>query len=228
MKRILLSLFLLVTTTLLNAMGGVWAIQFSYELNGKAKTGYIYADFWARDYEKVYPNGVNRSTKEDFSVYEITFEKEFRNKLKDYSPLTIYDSILDNTLLASKAKFPMVPYELIHSSGKPVDIAVLKKVKLIKIWVKDDYGIYLQTDINKSDINWISKTPKVDYPLGEDVGCRMVLYQFNQIANPFLVDELSKLYLKKEKWNDKEQERFKTIVAILKNDKVVVVELCGC
>lgn len=191
-------------------------MELEYSLHGKRQIGYIVDEEWTEGFET-------------FIGKDSLFNIEFRRKFKNSDSLKVYEKIIDQEKLSEIASFPMHPFFLVEESLKYVLLEEIERVSFIKLWRKVDYYINLLTKITLSDSIWIKEYNSKEYPIGDDIGCRLEAYNFGD-GEPYklLLSEFGNLYLKKEKLTHEEQKRYNELLKKLKDYKVVVVELCGC
>lgn len=216
MKKILTILALLLLSSYTFAIGGVWVLEIEYSVNGKGQIGYIVDEDWTEGFET-------------FIGKDSLFNIKFRRKFENSDSLKVYEKIIDQEKLSEIADFPMHPFFLVEKSKKYVLLDEIERVSLIKVWKKIDYTVNVLTKITIADTSWIKENNSKEYPIGDDVGCRLEVYNFGDGKSyKLLLSEFSNLYLKKEKLTLEERKRYNELLKKLKEFKVIVVELCGC
>lgn len=196
------------------AMGGEWYAEINYKYEGVKQHGYIRVDFWA----------------DAFIENDSGFVETFHEYFDDQFTIPVYQKIVDRSTIADTVKFPMHPFELNAQNYKSQNTGLMKNIELVKVWKRIAYYINVISPIKQSDIPWMTGKPKVSYPVGDDVGCRIEAYIFNSPKGyDSLLDEFAKLYLKKEEdLNRGEKLRKTELIDLLYQKKIVLVELCGC
>lgn len=213
-RFLLLLLAGLVLTTQARAIGGVWVLELSYSKDGKTVTGYFRADYGADHYT---PSGWD------------TLHSEFMEKFGDADSVFLYSRIEDRELLAAAASFPMHPFEMVNGSRYTVALDDLKDLRLEKVWKRIDYMVNVLTPLEMSDTAWIGLKDTVEFPIGDDVGCRLEVHRLVPVTGyQSLIRELVELYQAKEPLSPADTRRFEFVLQELKAKRIVVVELCGC
>ncbi|MBK9286083.1 MAG: hypothetical protein IPM51_17445 [Sphingobacteriaceae bacterium] len=216
MFKLAVSLVLLFTFNLGNAAAGIWLLEIKYTQNGKSQKAFV----------------VNAQTTEDYSNYignDSLFETAFRKNFGQTDSLAIYSQIIDHEKLAKAVSFPMHPFHLSEKHIRYIHLSQIKNISLKKIWVKNDYHIEVLSPLQYTDTLWLKKKGMIEYPIGDEVGCRLEVHKFS--AKETYKAELKQfcdLYLRKEKLIDSEKKQYKRLLKKLKTKKIIVVELCGC
>ena len=217
MKRILCVAILVVLGLGSYSMGAVWVIEIEYRLNGgELLTGFIDASYITNSFE---------NTKDDSDL----LLTELNNRFGKNDSLPIYDLIIDHEILAKTASFPMHPYHLFEGSVNFQSVNSIAQVNLIKVWTKNEYWIDVLTRLDNMDTTWVGREGNIDYPLSQDVGCRLEVHNLGSFdINQKLMDEFLVIYKMDIPRSHQNQGRFHKILGEMKKDKIVLVELCGC
>lgn len=216
--RSYLVLTLLLFPLISSAMGGVWVLEIDYELNGRRAHGFIRADYWANDFQ-------------DLVRKDAAFQKSFHQYYGETGAVMVYERMDDREEIALKATFPMHPFVLDEGSKFGIMIEDMSNISLRKVWVKDDYLIEVLTALVPADTTWIGGDAEITYPLGEDVGCRLEVYNFGESpVDALTLEAMIQAYQEPgpEDQNLIGVSSLGLLLTRLQKQKVVVVELCGC
>ena len=199
------------------SMGAVWVLELEYRENGgRLQTGYIDGSFHTGDFGPMADNPSH-------------LLNELMTRYGKDDSLQIFTQIIDNEKLAEVASFPMHSFKLVESSRVVYSVNSLADLSLKKIWSKDEYWIEVLTRLELKDSIWIRNKGIVDFPLGQEVGCRIEVHNLGEREiEERLLTEFIKLYKMDTPRSHQNQGRYHTILAELKENKIVLVELCGC
>lgn len=197
-------------------MGAVWVLEIKFKMDGQLQHAYFDASFNTDDFIE------SRS-------HQKLFEAAFRERYGAKDSITVFEKIIDHERIAEVASFPMLSFHLVESSAKQVSLSEISEIELVKIWRKDEYWIDVLTKLVDADTSWIGSKANVEYPIGNEVGCRLEVHKFGPASNyKNLIDEFIGLYQLEKPRSHQNQGRFHQLLAELKEQKIVVVELCGC
>ena len=199
--------------------GGIWVAEISYDHEGHRHTGYVLADIWVEN-------------DPDLLVNDSLFDAKIRHLHTSSDTLMIYRHLTDREQLAGKALFPMHPFLLNRDSVSFLCISDIGHMSLNRIWKRNDYDIRVLSEISLSDSSWVSDKELLEpiiYPVGEEVGCRLEVYDFNPSFDPsHEMNEITRLYNQGYPVTGVEEIRLQEIIHMLKEKRIIVVELCGC
>lgn len=199
-------------------MGGVWVLEIDYQYNDHRAHGFVRADSWAMDLDQLVRKDAD-------------FQQAFYENYRTSGPLMVYEHIIDREDLALAATFPMHAFRLVEESATGILIENMSGLSLRKVWVRDNYLIEVETALDDGDIDWIGGKAKLSYPLGDEMGCRLEVYNFGtEEVDDVTMEALIEAYhaQSNEKGGFLTVTTYSQILAQLKQQKIVVVELCGC
>lgn len=199
------------------SMGGQWLLKVQFSSSRNLTTAYIPADYYARDYpQSMYDNPVK-------------FKREFLQRFGHENLVTMYADVKDHRELADAAPFPMYPWEYDYSSEFQIDPHTIEYIRLDEVWVRDDYHIVVMNTLTAADTLWFSDDYLESYPVGQEVGCRLMVCDFGKGTRAQeLVRQLVATYDRDRGWLPGQMDQVQHIIAELTREKVIVVELCGC
>lgn len=209
MRLLVYTLFFLAYTVNWS-MGGEWYQKIYYQDGNSEKIGYLKCDYWINDF--VPPKN------------KVTFKQFYLNHadLEDDS-ITVYTDLIDQSHFSKAATFPIHPFEINPTHFVRFEINELEINNIGKLYVRDDYHIKMLTPLFDSDTTWIYDKPIKSLPLGDEVGCRLEIYEFTASpSNRSYIDRLVSLYLIDDK------KRMEKLLQIMNSLHIIVVELCGC
>lgn len=191
-------------------------LEITYKLKGQLQRAYIDASYNTDDFSE------SRADQQKF-------EAAFRERYGAKDSITVFEKIIDHERIAEVASFPVHSFHLVESSAKQVSLSEISEIELVKIWRKDEYWIDVLTKLVDADTSWIGSKANVEYPIGNEVGCRLEVHNFGPVSNyKNLIDEFIGLYQPEKPRSHQNLGRFHQLLAELKEQKIVVVELCGC
>lgn len=219
-KSILFTFILLISLVYIpkaKAMGGIWVLEVRYEWKGVTQTGFIQASSWAEEFDTLIG-------------LDSLFDQKLRHVYTGWDSIIIYDQIENRERIAKHATFPIHSFMLDQSSGHEYPIKDISELSLIKVWRRIEYVINVLTPINDSDTTWISGPSTIEYPIGEEIGCRLEVHVYSHSKEHApLVLEFASLYSVDPSLLTLKMEEDKLrLLEKLKAKHVVVVELCGC
>jgi len=218
MKKLIVIIIIFFSGFNAAAIGGEYVLQIQYLLNGKQTSGFIYVDYWDIEVDL-----------EQTKLTDKAFDSLFRKLFIDYEEVTVYSELIDHELLSETASFPMHPFEINNNSAQKIKVAKIKNVRFVRIWKRIAYGIDVLTKLQLKDTSWISGKSNTTYPVGQDVGCRLEVYNFgNQEIPEKLIKQLILEYSNMDGMDANQKQKNRTVLADLKKRKIVVVEMCGC
>ena len=218
MKFILLLLSMLIFAPLLSLCGGgVWVLEVKFKVGNERQTGFIYADYWADDFE------------DSFLSKPKAFKQEFFEKYSKHEQLNVYSSIQNQAAIAEAAPFPMHPYFVIDSTAIEVQLSDIEKIRLIKVWKKSSYVVNVLNTLSVRDTTWFTDSPAVSHPIGGEAGCRLEVYHFLPTIQPNpALNALIAFYKKNGHDRENPDPEILRLTGLLSEMRIVVVELCGC
>ena len=167
MKRVFLALFLFLSLSHIAKSDGLEQyMEVTYSLMGERKTAFISCYIDPPLIEAFLSN-----SKEFQSYFQSNFEKE--------TSISFYDSLMDYSAFAVNPKLYLPPFEFQKERFKTLPKNYFQKVKLVKIWNRSDYYTQMLTPLELADTMWLANDFVKTYPAGEDVGCRLEVYQFD-------------------------------------------------
>ncbi len=214
MKLTLILLFFIIPL-LHFAEGAEIVYEIQYKTNGSIKTGYIFGGFTDSNTDSIYKN----------------HPKEFQEHMLSHGTyedtISIHLVLHDLTDIQAKAAFPIHSFQLgsevIHIPSNQITF-----MKLIKTWIKSDYHIEMLSEYRQEDTLWFNNKHNIYYPVGVEIGCRINAYEFDSSKNnKVLLKQFGIEYLKKVTTPSDYQYR-KRLIQLLYQNKVIIIELCGC
>ena len=215
MRNFFILVILIIASQNIFAAGGIWILEIEYEANHQRAHGYIMADHWASNFEK------------DYLGKDEAFTLEFKKQYAGNEYFAICGK-LRNLDYLNGAPFPFDPFGLVRSSKVNVRLEDIESVSLKKVWVKSDYMIILHSKIGRLDAAWCKGPHAVEH-LGEGAGCRLEIYRFDgEQDTDKNVLMLLELYKPKLEGIEIDMDKMNALVNRLTEQKVIVVEMCGC
>jgi hypothetical protein len=189
--------------------------QINYTIDNQLKTGFIMGAFQGH------------STDSLFLQSPIEFEKNIKSYDRYKNQIEIYAEIIDLTSIKNNAAFPIHKFKM-GNEMVTINTNKITHMKLTKIWIKSAYHIKVLSQVFYKDTTWYNDIHKLTYPIGDEVGCRLHVYQFDSsLNNKELIDEFTETYMNPTSSASYYNYR-KRLLQILYLNKVVIVELCGC
>lgn len=216
MKNTLLLVGLFLTSNTLFAEGLEQFMEFTFILNGERKTAFISCHI-SPDEEKT------------FVENQLAFEEYFLSRFGKEDIVEYNNSIIDYSHYARYTKVPLPAFAFSKSSKRELPRSFFLKVELIRIWNRSDYFSQILTPLSPEDTAWLKKEFSKILPVGEDVGCRLEIYQFKRSLE--LTEEiniLSKEYSSENGYMKSTPFYVKEAILELKRKKALVIERCGC
>ncbi|MCB9197875.1 MAG: hypothetical protein H6600_05400 [Flavobacteriales bacterium] len=190
-------------------IGGEWFVEVYFlSDHGTVKNhGYVQCAFWITEEKVVANNFISK-----FS------QNEAIDSIKFYSNLT------DRTLLKTKANFPMHEFEVDRENFHCFALKDLQISSIGKVYSRIDYEIHVLSPIELSDTSWIGQDNQRVFYEGEDIGCRLEVYEYDKYESMTvkLIELLVGYY------RNAQLSHVNNLVKILYRRNVIVVELCGC
>lgn len=216
MKNILLFVGLFLTSSTLLADGLEQYMEISFLLNGERKTAFI-------------PCNISAEEEITFIENRLAFEEYFSNKFNREDIIEYNNSIIDYGLYRNYTKVPLPAFAFSKSSKRELPRSFFLKVELIQIWSRSDYFSQILTPLSPEDTAWLKKEFSKILTVGEDVGCRLEIYQFKRSLD--ITEEiniLTKEYSAENGYMKSTPFYVKEAILELKRKKVLVIERCGC
>ena len=216
MKNILLLVGLFLTTSPLLADGLEQFMEMTFVLNGERKTAFIPCYFSPEEEKK-------------FLEDRLAFEEYFSSRFSKEDIIEYNNSIIDYALYGQCTKVPLPAFAFSKSSKRELPRSFFLKVELIQIWNRSDYFSQILTPLSPEDTAWLKKEFSKILPVGEDVGCRLEIYQFKRSLD--ITEEikiLTKDYSTENGYMKSTPFYVKEAILELKRKKALVIERCGC
>lgn len=216
MKKLSLLLLMLISSYSFS-IGSEYCIQISYTYMGDDFTSFVPV-YWFEEGE--------REKIKDPGYFKVFFRQQYQVN----DEVKVYQKIKDNRAFHEKACFAIQPYEYDENSEMTLNPKKMKDVVLLDCMERIAYGLYVLTELDSTDIDWISDECQMHNLGYDDIGCRLEVHSFAEFdQNNPLVKSLYSHFPKGGTYpSDEQLAKMKPIVSALKQEKIVVTMSCGC